>query len=564
MTLPTSSAPVYSLSAEERLFTQPHNQPHRSWSDHAADVRRVLNLEIDATVAQLCSLRTHYNSVAHVNRLPTELLAHIFGFVQEIDKPGYNLGWLRVTHVCHQWRSAALGHSNLWAEILYSLGSRWAFEFLNRSQMAPISFTYCADPFTREEPGLHPVDMIRQHLCHMRKLDVIVCHGPHEDLISSLRGPAPLLEEAKINNYSHSHVFTFPEDLFANTAPRLRYLDISRFNVPWSSLNFANLLHLRIDMRTVFPERDDFGQFFSAFSRLLALEVLELHDVVSRFLSSPSPASGTDPVTLPKLRRLTLEDRVVGCIAILKHLAIDSTVDVDMECHFETTSEDALDGLLSWLTSYVDGRRITPKLMIETWPHGFAIVVPLGFTARAVQTGEERPHREAGEYGFRWCLKQLLPEYVVAVLDRTCQRLPGFERLEVFTTAGGCAQLDTKGWFSIFGRCHQLRRLEVQFPFGSNDSLWTALQANKDPNGEGHIGPLFPALTSVLFSGREYQVKYNYEGQKIVMWTRLRMKLAPLQTIELAGCTVDRETMNRLGDEVPRVVRSRKGAGETF
>ncbi|KAA1475995.1 hypothetical protein DENSPDRAFT_748347, partial [Dentipellis sp. KUC8613] len=107
--------------------------------------------EMDAVVLVICSLRTRFNATAHVNRLPPEILARIFDFVQIIyplrarkrgKKKGAYVGWLRVSYVCRQWRSTALNHSHLWSNVDLGMGSQWPGIFLSRARSAPILFKY--------------------------------------------------------------------------------------------------------------------------------------------------------------------------------------------------------------------------------------------------------------------------------------------------------------------------------------------------------------------------------------------------------------------------------------
>ncbi|KAA1479409.1 hypothetical protein DENSPDRAFT_789182, partial [Dentipellis sp. KUC8613] len=113
------------------------------------NLRTRIGHEMDAVVQMLYSLRFHYNSLAPVNRLPSEVLIHILTFLERIDPPrsidwskaatgdNIDIGWLHATHVCRQWRIAALGYPCLWSDIYVRSGARWTEAYLHRAQMAP-------------------------------------------------------------------------------------------------------------------------------------------------------------------------------------------------------------------------------------------------------------------------------------------------------------------------------------------------------------------------------------------------------------------------------------------
>ncbi|KAI0259237.1 hypothetical protein BC834DRAFT_642334 [Gloeopeniophorella convolvens] len=48
------------------------------------------------------------------------------------------LGWLSVTHVCCNWRNAALAYPRLWTTPAFQAGIKWAEAMLLRSRNAPL------------------------------------------------------------------------------------------------------------------------------------------------------------------------------------------------------------------------------------------------------------------------------------------------------------------------------------------------------------------------------------------------------------------------------------------
>ncbi|KAI0313779.1 hypothetical protein OF83DRAFT_1175345 [Amylostereum chailletii] len=60
--------------------------------------------------------------------------------------PQYELGWIKVTHVCAQWRKLALSQGALWADIDYtSAPNKLAKDMLKRAKNAPLKFTICLE-----------------------------------------------------------------------------------------------------------------------------------------------------------------------------------------------------------------------------------------------------------------------------------------------------------------------------------------------------------------------------------------------------------------------------------
>ncbi|TFY57676.1 hypothetical protein EVG20_g8448 [Dentipellis fragilis] len=248
-----------------------------------SQARRTLDLEIDAVVLLQCSLRTRYNAVTHVNRLPSEILSHIFGFIQVFDTPRivqervcvnteHDFGWLHITHMD--------------GRVLTSLEDDFDFfRMLHVLLSSENLFGRC--------PWHH-------HTTPSPHADLKIM-GKVKDKISlpmCLCGAAPVLENVWLTNSASTVHFlrdrqipSLPTTLFNAAAPRLRHLSISRFNFSWSSLAFGTLTYLEVrQLQTDFPdpsqfaEPQDLRQFLSALERMPLLETLIL-----RFVLPPLP-----------------------------------------------------------------------------------------------------------------------------------------------------------------------------------------------------------------------------------------------------------------------------------
>ncbi|KAI0056963.1 hypothetical protein BV25DRAFT_1789775, partial [Artomyces pyxidatus] len=81
-------------------------------------------------------------------RLPPEVLTRVFRFNALLEPHGIQrsisstrqteVGWIKVTYVCHFWRQVALGEPTLWADVDVGLGQEWTTVFLARSKAVPI------------------------------------------------------------------------------------------------------------------------------------------------------------------------------------------------------------------------------------------------------------------------------------------------------------------------------------------------------------------------------------------------------------------------------------------
>ncbi|TFY71379.1 hypothetical protein EVG20_g1625 [Dentipellis fragilis] len=135
--------------------------------------RAKLDRELQSAQEMVHLIRARRNTLSAINCFPPEVLAIIFGFlaadeplwplrsltrvqpsspmnrrhhrcVEEMVSKGtkgtlacHELGWIKVTHVCHLWRTVALAHPSLWGIDICSLSS-WTRERLRRSKSAPI------------------------------------------------------------------------------------------------------------------------------------------------------------------------------------------------------------------------------------------------------------------------------------------------------------------------------------------------------------------------------------------------------------------------------------------
>ncbi|TFY54536.1 hypothetical protein EVG20_g9665 [Dentipellis fragilis] len=332
----------------------------------------MLELEIEAVRLVLSSLRTRYNAFAHINRLPSEILAHMFHFLRDIYKPipkdrigdlslpSQVIGWVQVTHVCRQWRAVALEYPTLWSDITFTLGARWKEEFFHRSGTTPIVIELSMPVnyrFQKKNLGNFPVDLAH-HMSHTRELSFTGIITDFMPAISLLCRPAPSLEKLFLHNLStvssHDYMPFVPLDFLGGYAPRLRDLNLHRWRMSWPSIAFQSLINLSITHNCHENVRNtsELGHLLDSLQKMPSLQKLTLKYVLSPLPANVTPHSLYGPtVTIPKLRSLRLADKTPECGLLLKHMAIPVTTECDISCIW---TDRGCEFLLPWLSTRVD------------------------------------------------------------------------------------------------------------------------------------------------------------------------------------------------------------------
>ncbi|TFY72394.1 hypothetical protein EVG20_g633 [Dentipellis fragilis] len=547
----TISALEYWRNAEEQRFAHDSDCPQSfAATEYITKTRNSLALEMDAIALVMCSLRTRFNATAHVNRLPPEILARIFDLVQDIyplrvqkhgERKGAYVGWLRVTYVCRQWRFAALNHSNLWSNVDLGMDSQWPGEFLRRAQSAPILFKYnmyaCNRSAKRSMADV--ADIVKNHLYHIQELHLLA------DMKDSqfLTGEAPVLERVVLldqppNRKYTGQLLSLPTNLFSCNAPRLRELDISRFNFAWPSLAlFGGLVELAITQPghgnptwRLFAEPPaalrGFQEFVGALSRMPALESLSIDSAVPLLpLGSTSHTMHAPVATLPNLRTFYLGDHVLKCAVAMNHICMPSITAQEVICTGDDDSERSSEAMIPWFTSLFSDLVPVRVLQIGDWTNGFNITWD-SFRAKDDDSEEK-------------CQCNLFfndsIDRSIAQLKAFCDVLP-LESLEkICVEFSDDSSWGVSDWSTFFRRCKNLRHLRVvrSYPIGLSDASNSPME---EPTER-----LFPFLKTLTFIGMNLKNRPDLR--------ELCRNLVPSQKITLMDCTVDKAAISKLREE---------------
>ncbi|TEB37151.1 hypothetical protein FA13DRAFT_1608516, partial [Coprinellus micaceus] len=103
--------------------------------------RRIQELENEIRALKRC-----HNAATMTCRLPVEILSRVFlflsppkpdPFIWGVEKGG-SYRWIRATHVCRHWRSAAITCASLWTHLHFEESPELVETMLERSRGAPV------------------------------------------------------------------------------------------------------------------------------------------------------------------------------------------------------------------------------------------------------------------------------------------------------------------------------------------------------------------------------------------------------------------------------------------
>jgi len=279
--------------------------------------------------------KSQNNPLAHISRLPPELLSIVFDFLTSAHAPRDFERWVRVTHVCSHWRRVALHCRNLWTRISLHSPS-WALEMLARSKTASITVEAAEVDEDQQSPMNIALLDIMKCLPRIRELSLMqsesqsgsgIIEAPFlEQVVARLDGPAPLLESLKISYSQPNHAV--PPILSCGT-PRLQHLELSKTSIPWWPTIIGGLVSLRISALPI-PLRLPVPILTSILTGMPNLEEAHLSWVIAP--SRPDLVWGDEPDSLPHLTQLHLEDELVHSMAFFNNITAPPTAVLHTSC----------------------------------------------------------------------------------------------------------------------------------------------------------------------------------------------------------------------------------------
>ncbi|TBU47932.1 hypothetical protein BD309DRAFT_404747 [Dichomitus squalens] len=254
-------------------------------------------------------------SPSHIDRLPVEILSHVFRLLWFRTAPHPRLdieSWPRyhpvhpsiihITHVCHRWREIALDTPILWSRVDDTLGLRM-IAFLQRSRSAPVSLsTYLSVP--HEGIAGELITTVLESCCErLRRLDVRL-HAYDIFTHSRIDFAAPNLECLTIQCeiYDGVEIVEYPLLLQGQTMS-LKALALLHIH-HWLPANlFPNLVHLNISY--FYMEELPLLMLSHLLAGCPRLETLHLGEVWSYPLLDLDLTPPSQKIPMPHLRSIS-------------------------------------------------------------------------------------------------------------------------------------------------------------------------------------------------------------------------------------------------------------------
>ena len=323
--------------------------------------RQAIDAEIKSLEESIRALKHRRNALAPISSLPTEVIAVILSISRVFGAPLVggkldHLAWLRVTHVCHQWREIALNNPLFWSHIDFSdISLAGATEMLVRAKKAPL---YLTAKLTGHYHDVH-FSAFKKEL--QSRVANICCLEISADAvflrrtIKRLSSPAPRLESLSLFTQA-SYLLapsraTIPDTLFGGTTPRLSFLLLYKCNISWKSPLLKGLRSLEIHKPSRHV-RPSLAVWLDALDQMPQLKNLALY--LASPIAPPFPLDAKRTITLPSLTSLVIYASAGECSLALSHLVLPVLTKLRVEAKSVLAGSDVLQ-LLPYVARHSHG-----------------------------------------------------------------------------------------------------------------------------------------------------------------------------------------------------------------
>ena len=325
--------------------------------------RQVIDAEIKSLEEFIRALKYRRNALAPISSLPPEVTTLIFSFSRATSSAitPDPLAWLRVAHVCHQWREIALNQPLFWSHIDFTkLSPVGAAEMLARAKTAPLYLEARALGSRHWDDARFRAfrEELQARVSGIRHLLISANHYHLPKTLESLISPAPTLERLSLTG-EHQLTEAIPETLFGGTTPRLTCLELRNCGIFWRSplLRGLNYLDIRSPCVISLPSH---SVWLDALDEMPQLKMLTLRRASP--IASPSPFDVKRTVTLPFLTNFEIADSPRDCAFALAHLDLPALTCLSVKTFFCVEDGNDLQEALPYIAQHAHGSQDTQPL----------------------------------------------------------------------------------------------------------------------------------------------------------------------------------------------------------
>ncbi|KAJ8521714.1 hypothetical protein ONZ45_g1660 [Pleurotus djamor] len=301
-----------------------------------------IDAKTDASFAQMWRMREERNRVCCATRnLPAELLSMTFALLMWDESDILHFDefsmrcfaddgeptWLVVTHVCRQWRLAALSDPSLWSDLTCVKG-KWLERFIALSKASPLTFKYDGTPS----------DSLKESFLDLpERLGEVYITECTDKILGRLNKPTPFLTSLSLRGvlhwFQHDYV-SIPDDFLAGSAPMLRTFYLSHCKIPLRPSWLCNvntlMLNGRWEILSASGQRAQlttasFLDFIKPLQELAVLHVDLHHECADHTYTGPI-------IHFAHLEFLDLDlvEGLLSSVELLKHIKTPSLVDMEV------------------------------------------------------------------------------------------------------------------------------------------------------------------------------------------------------------------------------------------
>jgi hypothetical protein len=327
--------------------------------------RQAIDAQIKSLEDSIRALRLQRNALAPISSIPPEITAAIFSFLPHMLSPVSPitpckkpdpLVWLRVSHVCHQWREIALNQPLLWSHVDFTkITLTGAAEILARTKMVPL---YLEARVLGKKWDSAQFDAFQEELqLRVSRINHLLISTNPQRLRKTFDGlvsPAPALESLSLSSEGKRPRIVVPETLFGGMRPRLSSLKLSNCDISWESSLLKGLQCLEIRSPSG-DTRPNLSVWLGTLGEMRQLETLTLHSASPMAPPRSFPFEVQRTVALPSLTHLDISGFTIDCAVALAHLELPVLTRLCVEAIIQFPYNIETQNLLPYVARHAHG-----------------------------------------------------------------------------------------------------------------------------------------------------------------------------------------------------------------